>query len=466
MTATTTVPERAYGWWAGNARLTNLSGKLLGAHVAQAALIVFWAGAFTLFELSRYHPGEPLYEQGLILLPHLATLGFGVAEGGQIVDTYPYLVVGVLHLVSSAVLAAGGVYHALLGPEVLPQEKSIPGFFGYDWQDQDKMTSILGIHLILLGLGALLLAFKATYAGGLYDANIQSVRVVSDPTFNPIRIFGYLVGSQGPAGMAAVDNLEDLVGGHIWVGLLCIGGGIWHVVSKPYKWARDVLYWSGEAYLSYSLGALAYAGFLAAYFVTTNDLAYPVEFYGPLGWSETANGAIAPRTWLATTHVVLATLLLVGHIWHAVRVRSRAGGFDMRRGVFAANAAGSGEATLIFLANLPVYRRGLSPMWRGLEIGMAHGYFLVGPFVTLSPFSEPSWIRQTALLAAAAIIGIVTVVLAACREGTIFYWLQDQQDWNQFRASFLIGGVGGAWVAYFLLQNFEVIDAIFRGTIN
>lgn len=79
MTVTTGSPRAAIAipWWAGNARLTDLSGRLLGAHVAHAGLIVLWAGALTLFELDHCNPSRPLYDQGLILLPNLARLGWG-----------------------------------------------------------------------------------------------------------------------------------------------------------------------------------------------------------------------------------------------------------------------------------------------------------------------------------------------------------------------------------------------------
>ncbi|PSO48985.1 MAG: chlorophyll a/b binding light-harvesting protein [Cyanobacteria bacterium SW_9_44_58] len=331
-------------WWAGNARLTNLSQKLLGAHVAHAGLIVFWAGAMTLFELTQFNPNQLMYEQGLILLPHLAAQGWGIGDGGEMVSTYPFFVIGALHLISSAFLGFGGIFHVRSQEDVLDQNK-FP-LFSYDWQDQDKMTTILGIHLVLLGGGALLLVAKAMFFGGLYDPNLETVRTVSNPTLSPGTIFGYLVGAEGKHWLAAVNNLEDVVGGHIWIALLLIGGGIFHILTRPFSWTQSLFVWSGEAYLSYSLGALALMGFIAAYFISVNTTVYPEVFYGPAldirlsivpVFSSPDPNLVSARTWLANAHFWLAFFFLQGHIWHALR----AAGFDFQQGRVAKESASS-----------------------------------------------------------------------------------------------------------------------------
>ena len=58
------------------------------------------------------------------------------------------------------------------------------------------------------------------------------VRVVTAPTLNPLIIFGYVLKSPfgGDGWVISVNNLEDIVGGHICLGFLCIVGGIWHIL--------------------------------------------------------------------------------------------------------------------------------------------------------------------------------------------------------------------------------------------
>ena len=301
-----------FEWWAGNARLTERSGQLLGAHIAHAGLIMFWAGANTLAEVSRFIPNQSLSEQDLSLIPHMATLGWGVGPGGIIEDTYPYFVIGVLHLVASAVLAAGGLFHAFQPASVLKEAGGRAVKFHYEWTEPRTLGLILGHHLLLLGGGALLLVLKATRFGGIYDAGLGDVRIINHPTLDPSIIFGYLVGlnhgSWTPFGLASVNTLEDVIGGHIWIGGLLLFGGAWHILIEPSGLFKRVLKFNADAILGYSLAGLSFMAFVSCAFVY-NPIVFPGVFYGnPAGMSN--------------IQLFLGMLALGGHIWHATRAKA------------------------------------------------------------------------------------------------------------------------------------------------
>ena len=314
---TTNISSKDYGWLSGNARLIDLSGQLLGAHIAHAGLIMFWAGSVTLLEMDRFVADIPLNEQGLLLLPNLARLGWGVGAGGEIVDLYPYFVIGMLHLVASAVLGAGGLFHVFRGAANLKDAGGRAAKFHYEWNDPKKLGFILGHHLIFLGAAALLFAAKAMFFGGIFDSVAGDVRLVSEPTLNPVVIFGYLFGiSDGvwnPLGMAAVDSLEDIIGGHIWIGVACIAGGAWHIVKEPFAFGKTAFVYNGHAILSYSLAGLALMAFTSGYFVAFNELAFPPQIYG------------ADLGQFVGVQFTLCATFLGGHIWHALKSKTKNG---------------------------------------------------------------------------------------------------------------------------------------------
>ena len=71
----------------------------IGAHVVHTALIIFWSGSMALFELSHQVPEKPLYDEGCVVLPHLASLALSIGPGGEITDIYSYFVCSALHLI-------------------------------------------------------------------------------------------------------------------------------------------------------------------------------------------------------------------------------------------------------------------------------------------------------------------------------------------------------------------------------
>ncbi len=129
--------------------------------------------------------------------------------------------------------------------------------------------------------------------------------------------------------------------------------------------------------------------------------------------------------------------------------------------------------TKAFIGNLPAYRAGIAPILRGLEIGMAHGYWLIGPWVKLGPLRDSDYANLGGLISGLALVLIATACLASY--GLVSFQgksaegsdpLQTSEGWSQFAAGFFFGGMGGAFVAFFLLENLNVVDGIMRGLFN
>lgn len=111
-------------------------------------------------------------------------------------------------------------------------------------------------------------------------------------------------------------------------------------------------------------------------------------------------------------------------------------------------------ATDIILSNLPIYRKNLSSERKGLEIGMAHGYFLIGPFISLGPLRNSEIANFAGLLSVIGLISILTIAIA------IYGYVSEKEenlDWNKFNLGFIIGGFGSAGFVFELLNTINLM---------
>ncbi|MBD3881940.1 photosystem I reaction center protein subunit XI [Phormidium tenue FACHB-886] len=127
----------------------------------------------------------------------------------------------------------------------------------------------------------------------------------------------------------------------------------------------------------------------------------------------------------------------------------------------------SSDFTKALINNLPAYRAGLSPQRRGLEIGMAHGYLLFGPFAYTSQFRNTGVSDIVGLIEAILLVVILTVCLslyAGSRPNKPVKTvtapntpasLDSSEGWSELAGSFLVGGIGGAGFAYLVYEVFK-----------
>ncbi|KAM1095947.1 hypothetical protein TB2_010523 [Malus domestica] len=123
-----------------------------------------------------------------------------------------------------------------------------------------------------------------------------------------------------------------------------------------------------------------------------------------------------------------------------------------------------------YLSNLPAYRTAVNPLLRGIEVGLAHGFLLVGPFVKTGPLRNTPYAGGAGSLAAAGLVVILTLCLtiygiSSFKEGEPSSapaltltgrkkepdQLQTAEGWSKFTGGFFFGGISGVTWAYFLL---------------
>ena len=122
----------------------------------------------------------------------------------------------------------------------------------------------------------------------------------------------------------------------------------------------------------------------------------------------------------------------------------------------------SSSVTRAILQNLPAYRFGLTPLLRGLEIGLAHGYFLMGPFVNLGPLRTSEISLLSGFLSTIGLIIILTLGLTIYGVATFGQEsslsvstndLQTKKAWDQFKGGFFVGACGSAGFAFICLSS-------------
>eukprot|EP00973_Karenia_brevis_P041416 5730354-Karenia_brevis.AAC.1 len=221
------------------------------------------------------------------------------------------------------------------------------------------------------------------YVGGLYDTWAPGggdVRVITNPTLNPLVIFGYVLRSPfgGDGWIVSINNMEDLVGGHIWVaypsefygptGPEASQAQAFTFLVRDQRLGANVASAQGPTGLGKYLmrspsGEIILGGETMRFWdlrapwleplrgpngldinKIRNDIqpwqerrAAEAMTHAPLGSLNSVGGVateinsvnyVSPRSWLTTSHFFLGFFLLVAHWWHAGRARAAAAGFE------------------------------------------------------------------------------------------------------------------------------------------
>ncbi|MEB3250546.1 MAG: photosystem II chlorophyll-binding protein CP47 [Cyanobacteriota bacterium] len=274
-------------WYRVHTVVINDPGRLIAVHLMHTALVAGWAGSMALFELSTFDPSDPvlnpMWRQGMFVLPFMARLGVTQSWGGWSVTGeaavnpgfWSFEGVAAAHIILSGLLFLAACWHWVFWDLELFRDPRT----GEPALDLPKM---FGIHLFLSGL--LCFGFGAFHLTGLWGPGMW----VSDP----YGLTGHVQGVAPEWGAAGFNpfNPGGIVAHHIAAGIVGIIAGLFHLTVRPPQRLYKALRMGNiETVLSSSIAAVFFAAFVVAGTMWYGSAATPIELFGPTRYQWDSN---------------------------------------------------------------------------------------------------------------------------------------------------------------------------------
>jgi photosystem II CP47 chlorophyll apoprotein len=267
-------------WYRVHTVVLNDPGRLISVHLMHTALVAGWAGSMALFELSNFDPSDavfnPMWRQGMFVLPFMARLGITKSWGGWSIvpgesaadaGFWSFEGVATAHIILSGMLMLAAIWHWVYWDLELFRDPRT----GEPALDLPKM---FGIHLFLSGL--LCFGFGAFHLTGLFGPGMW----VSDP-FGITGHVAPVAPEWGPSGFNPF-NPGGVVAHHIAAGTVGIIAGLFHLTVRPPERLYKALRMGNiETVLSSSIAAVFFAAFVVAGTMWYGNATTPIELFGP-----------------------------------------------------------------------------------------------------------------------------------------------------------------------------------------
>lgn len=266
-------------WYRVHTVVLNDPGRLISVHLMHTALVAGWAGSMALYELAIFDPSDPVFDpmwrQGMFVLPFMARLGVTQSWGGWSINGGPATNPGIwsfegvaaAHIILSGLLFLASVWHWVYWDLELFRDPRT----GEPALDLPKM---FGIHLFLSGL--LCFGFGAFHLSGLFGPGMW----VSDP-YGLTGSVQPVAPEWGPAGFNPF-NPGGVVAHHIAAGVVGIIAGLFHLsVRPPERLYKALRMGNIETVLSSSIAAVFFAAFVVAGTMWYGHATTPMELFGP-----------------------------------------------------------------------------------------------------------------------------------------------------------------------------------------